>query len=407
MIQYNKYEYQKSYDKNKQILNNYLIKIRKNCKNYDDNYNCDYNCDCDCDCDDNIKQMINIFLEKEREKYNIFAITMGVDDCCQFRSEPLVANGQSIPNVKNTIKMNYRLGGQSIAIMTTILLILTDKNYLNLSDTVDNWIPSVPNSNKITLRMLGNSTSGLKDLALDNPDFLNKFKSDPFQFFSKEELLQIVINSVPLFEPGTDFHFTPHTNLLLLGLIMEMVTCKKMEELLKMYITDPLKISNTKYDDETAIIPCPVLHAFINDKTENQVLETTYWSPSFGTYSTGTTSIVADMMVIIEAIAKGKLITRQSYEELIAPTTVGLGPNTIDRYYALGFTIGGYIIRNKPLFWVVESFNGYNGMWGVIPSTNFKIHIECNTTDEILSAFAIQIFEDFLNYFNIPYKKTF
>ena len=348
------------------------------------------------------------FLEIEKQKYNVNAITLGVS---YENNNHVIAEGDSITNLENEIEMHYRIGGQSIGIYTTLSLILTEKGYFELSNTIDKWLPEVPNSNKITLKMLGNMTAGLKDYALDDPTFSTALDTNPFTYYPKEYLLKLVINSVPLFEPGTDWHYAPHTNILLLGLIMEIVTNTNIKELLKKYIIYPLYLLDTSYNDINALIPNPVLHSFSTERGEffgiGDVLEeSTYWNSSWGAYTSSITSNVKDMITIIGAIASGQLITNASYDELISPDTVGLANNKPDGYYAYGIIVGRYFIENYPLLWLNQTFGGYSGMYGAVPCINFRLHVQCNVQRNENPSYATQIFNDFLDYFDIPYIIT-
>jgi D-alanyl-D-alanine carboxypeptidase len=83
--------------------------------------------------------------------------------------------------------MYFRNGNVAIAYLTTILLRLQDRGRLSADDKLSNWFPGLPEANRITLRMLANSTSGYSDYvrsdafstALDADPFTSTRDSDP------------------------------------------------------------------------------------------------------------------------------------------------------------------------------------------------------------------------------------
>lgn len=332
---------------------------------------------------------LNNYLTIVTKEHKVNAITIGIK---QNEESKIYASGLSMTGVKNTSSNHYRLGGQSIPIFTTILLNLVDERKIRLDDTIDQWYSSIPNSHKITLRMLANSTSGLPDYARDNVDFLPKYYQNPFYVYDKLNLLDLLIDSKPLFEPGTSWHYTPHTNMLLLGLIMEKVTHTTMNDLLREYITAPLNISNTMYNDLTAEMQEPVLHSYT--RIRGVFEESTYWHPSWGGYSTGITSTTDDLLIIYNAIASGSLITDESFNEFIRPMTIGLKDNNNNKYYGFGLMIEGNMM------WINQLFGGYCGYIMIIKNDNdiYVTIVETNTINDATTVNAQKIYEDFYRF---------
>src|SRR5215212_3889716 len=74
-----------------------------------------------------------------------------------------VALGESMTGVPATEDMHFRNGAVAISYLGTVLLQLVDAGTVGLDDTIDAWLPDLPASDRITLRMLANSTSGYVD----------------------------------------------------------------------------------------------------------------------------------------------------------------------------------------------------------------------------------------------------
>jgi len=65
--------------------------------------------------------------------------------------------------------MHFRIGSIAIPYVIDLLLQLQDRGRLSLDDPVSNWLPDLPNADRVTLRMLANSTSGYADWIQENP----------------------------------------------------------------------------------------------------------------------------------------------------------------------------------------------------------------------------------------------
>ncbi len=91
-----------------------------------------------------------------------------------------VTLGESMTGVPATEEMHFRNGAVAISYLGTVLLQLADEGEVGLDDTIDEWLPELPASDRITLRMLANSTSGYVDyVPMDS--FEDAVMEDPFR----------------------------------------------------------------------------------------------------------------------------------------------------------------------------------------------------------------------------------
>jgi CubicO group peptidase (beta-lactamase class C family) len=80
-----------------------------------------------------------------------------------------VAAGESMAGVPANLRMHFRIGSIAIPYVIDLLLQLKDAGCLSLDDTVSKWLPDLPNADRVTLRMLANSTSGYADWVQRTP----------------------------------------------------------------------------------------------------------------------------------------------------------------------------------------------------------------------------------------------
>src|SRR5919107_826805 len=120
---------------------------------------------------------------------------------------------------KATRRVRRVLGGAvAFAYLGTLLMRFVDEGRVSLDDTIDRWIPTLPEADKVTLRMLANQTSGYPDYETD-PAWVAAEQADPFHIWTFEERLPYAFSRPVLFAPGTNWAYA-HTNFMILGEIL-------------------------------------------------------------------------------------------------------------------------------------------------------------------------------------------
>ena len=119
------------------------------------------------------------------------------------------AFGHSMTGVPATTAMHFRNGAVAFAYVSTLLLEFVDEHKVNLNDTIDRWMPSLPEANKVTLKMLANQTTGYPDFETD-PAWLAAFNADPFHIFTFNERLQYAFSRPVQFAPGNELELRAH-----------------------------------------------------------------------------------------------------------------------------------------------------------------------------------------------------
>jgi D-alanyl-D-alanine carboxypeptidase len=114
-----------------------------------------------------------------------------------------------------TRRMHFRIGSIAIPYLIDQLLILQDEGKLSLDDPVSNWLPGLPNGDRVTLRMLANSTSGYPDWIQGNPSFTETLLADIFRQWKTQALMDAAFSQPLICDPGTCFHYA-HTNYVVL-----------------------------------------------------------------------------------------------------------------------------------------------------------------------------------------------
>ena len=311
--------------------------------------------------------------KRAMEKYHLKAVlakvTRGTGEVA------ILAMGESMTGVPATPEMHFRNGAVAISYLGTVLLQLVDEGKVALDDTIEEWLPDAPASEKVTLRMLINCTSGYPDFVAQK-SFDDAIEKDPFRAWTTEEQLSYVAGKPLLYKPGTNWSYA-HTNFVRLGEALSTITGKPLDELIRERIVEPLGMKGTQ-SHQTAVIPEPVLHAYTKERGTYE--DSTFWDPSW-TLAKGSVMItdIHDLATSARAIATGKLVSEKSHKEQVGSSLVGLGgptkkcpegvcaKQTSGFHYGLGtFIVGGWILQNP-------SFYGWGALQAYLPEKDLAI----------------------------------
>ena len=206
-----------------------------------------------------------------------------------------------------TPEVYHRTGSVTKTFTATLLLKAADEGLLSLDDTIDQYVKGVPNGDKITLRQMADMTSGIANYS-ENEQWDNEQTSDPQRVWKPEELAQVGIKDSPLFEPGTEWHYS-NTNYILLGLVLEQVTGKPIGDLYREQIIEPLGLKNTSFPDPAdSSIPEPHAQGYTlqGQSSGDKPIDATDWSPSEAWTAGAMISTVEDLLLYGRALGTGK-----------------------------------------------------------------------------------------------------
>ncbi len=245
----------------------------------------------------------------------------------------------------------FRVGQPMESMVTTVLLQLAAEGKIGLDKPVARYLPDLPRGDRITPRMLANSTAGIADYITDRK-FAEKLYSDPFRKWTYEALMKYANKHHPVFAPGTSWAYS-HTDLLVLGEVLERATGRSMAQLLQKRIFAPLHLDHTAVADTTAIAT-PTFHAYTSERGRYE--DSTYWNPTWALGSGNLNSTVEDIGRWARALGSGELVSTKAHEEQLSSANAGLGPLTKQRYFTYGIAAqGNWLIGNPQL-------QGYRGL---------------------------------------------
>ncbi len=217
--------------------------------------------------------------------------------------------------------------------VVTVLLQLADEGKASLDDSIDEYVPGVPEGQSITLSNVAGMSSGLADYTKVD-GFVELFVEDFTREFTTDELLDFAFAEPLEFEPGTAYSYS-NTNTLLVGKVIESITGRPLVEELDERILDPLELDDTAYHVEGSEVPSPASLGFVVAPDEEPQPVAVAFS-AFGP-SGAMTSNLEDLNRWATALGSGELLssTLQS-ARLDAARPATNGP----RYDEYGLGIG-------------------------------------------------------------------
>src|SRR5215813_9946081 len=208
-----------------------------------------------------------------------------------------------------TTANRFRIGSITKMYTATMILQLVEEGKLKLTDTLDKFLPQIPNAAKITIAQILSHRSGIPNVRREQNAQV-KVSTIPM---AKDEMLALIVKATPDFEPDTKYQYS-NSGYFILGLILEKVTGKTYDRALEERIASKIGLKDT------------YLATGKIDVTKNEALTYIHfggdWKPVSEThpsilFSAGAiVSTPADMAKFIHALFEGKLVSKESLNQM-------------------------------------------------------------------------------------------
>ncbi|MEU4351631.1 serine hydrolase domain-containing protein [Streptomyces sp. NPDC023838] len=259
-----------------------------------------------------------------------------------------------------------RIGSETKTFTVTALLKLVDDHRIRLDDPISAYIHGVPNGRRITLRHLAEMRSGLFSYT-DDAGFQHDLLSDPYRRFTPHQVLAYGFKHRNTFAPGAQFQYS-NSNLVLLGLVIEKVSGRRVEDFIRERVLRPAHLDHTLFPRGLEF-PRPHAHGYTNQTLSGAVEDSTRWNPSWAWSAGAMISNLQDLRRWAKVVATGTLLTPETQRQRLKTLPTGY-PGTS---YGLGiFKSGGWIGHNG-------SIPGYESVTVYLPSRKATLVVMLNT----------------------------
>jgi CubicO group peptidase (beta-lactamase class C family) len=286
--------------------------------------------------------------------------------------------------VSNQTETKHRLGSVTKQFTSMLILQLVEEGKLKLDVPITTYLPDYPKKtgNLITIHHLLTHTSGIPDFT----SFPIYQKELSIKTYSPEALIKIFADSSLQFKPGEKFSYS-NSGYFLLGVIIEKVSGKPFEQILRENILNPLKMNNTGYDHHETILKN---RASGYEKDGNKYINAAYLDMSVP-YSAGALySTVEDLYLWDQALYNEKFLSSKTRDLLFKPYIKEMGSS-----YGYGWSIGKTPLGNTgdsvPVIGHGGGINGFSSLIQRIPSDRHLIVLLNNTGSAALNEMSIAI----------------
>ena len=145
--------------------------------------------------------------------------------------------------VLNDEQTIFQLGSITKQFTSAVILKLQEEKKLNVTDKLSKYFPGYPKGDSITIQQLLTHTSGIYNYTNDQ-DFMAHQVTIP----ANREKMMALFKDKPLdFSPGTSWSYS-NSGYSLLGYIIEAVTKKPYEQVVRSYIFTPIEMTHSGFD---------------------------------------------------------------------------------------------------------------------------------------------------------------
>jgi CubicO group peptidase (beta-lactamase class C family) len=275
-------------------------------------------------------------------------------------------------NVPHELDSRYVIGSVSKQFTAMLVLQLAEEKKLRLDGKISDYLTDFPKDkgDRVTIHQLLCHSSGIPD----NQYFANWYTELWHREYSTKELIELFYGVDLEFSPGSQFAYS-NTGYYICAAIIEKVTGKKYEEVLKERILQPLGMENSGFMDSYQIVP-------------KMATGCMYWNFAYikaphadPTSSIGAGSIystVADLFKWERALAGNKLVSKKFQDLMFEPHIKMRG----NRHYGYGVVLGKEWIAglDKSVGFVEHSGNqpGFSCLLLVFPNDDHSIILLSN-----------------------------
>lgn len=260
--------------------------------------------------------------------------------------------------IPNTPQTRFRIASMTKSFVATAILMLREEGKLTLEDSICKYVDRCPPPwRAVRVHHLLSNSSGI-------PNYFWGTEPDNAVPQTREQILDRLRNKPLEFEPGTRFNYG-NSAWYLLGVVMQEVTDKSYDQVLKEKIFDPLGMRDTGHDDREQILERRArgYSTTIDGELRNAPTEHISWVIAAASlYST-----VSDLYKFERALTQGVLLPKKTVE--LMWTSLDLlwrGPGFTGKEKA-GYGYGWWLLP-KSEYNAQRIVRGTGGMAGFITS---------------------------------------
>ncbi len=248
--------------------------------------------------------------------------------------------------IRNNVNTIFQIGSVTKQFTSAIILQLQQEDKLSVKDKLSKYFPGFPRGDDISIENLLHHTSGIYNYTMDR-----EFMRDKITFPHSEDQMISLFREKPLnFEPGTQWAYS-NSGYVLLGYVIEKVTGKPYETVMRERILTPLGMKRSGFDFTNLKTSDKSTGYFVtpNGNEPSPIVDSTIAFSAGALYST-----VVDLYKWDRAIYTDAILKKSSWNTTFTPALNKYGYGwAIDSMFSKNYTAHGggihgyasYIIR--------------------------------------------------------------
>ncbi|MBB5637580.1 CubicO group peptidase (beta-lactamase class C family) [Pedobacter cryoconitis] len=328
----------------------------------------------------NVTKLDSLF--RAMDEKNVFMGSIAISKNGNLIYSNSIGKADIATNENLSFKTKYRIGSTTKTFTSALVFKAIENRKITLNQTIEEFFPTIENSEKITIEMLLKHRSGIADF-LTADDFANGYTEAK----SKEEMIAIISKLKSDFNPNSKAAYS-NSNYYLLTVILEEIYNKSYQALLNEQIVKPLKLRDTYFGGKINLQNNECYSYHFSDKWEKD----TEGDTSVPLGAGGIVSNPNDLTIFIKNLFKGEIITLESLKTMTQiQDKYGMGIFELPFYDKKGFMHRG-------------SIDSFGSVLCYFPDENLAIAITSNGAIYDKKKVLIAALS---NYFNKPYKIIF
>lgn len=262
----------------------------------------------------------------------------------------------------------FRMGSITKQFAAAVIMQLVDERKLSLDDRVSKFIPGYPQpGGSATVRQLLNHTSGIQPYT-SVPGFMTE--SNISRPHSTSQMIAAFKDLPPVTPPGEAWAYN-NSGYILIGAIIEKVTGQSWHEVVQERFATPLNLPTIRYGVEESAVPNMAKGYTVGEKGPVLASKLHLSVPHA---AGGLIGSARDLAKWSQALHHGKVVSRDSYAQMIAPTRMPDG-----KHVEYGFGLAPGKIRGQAAIGHGGGINGFTTDSVYIPDQDLFVAVFANS----------------------------
>ncbi len=214
--------------------------------------------------------------------------------------------------IKNTLETRFPIASLSKQFTAAAILKLSEQGKLSTNDKLSKFFPDYPKGDSITIHMLLNHTSGIREYSEKGDLF--KFNTGNSEI-PKDSIIRIFKKLTFNFSPGSFWGYS-NTGYILLGYIIEQVSGQSYGDYVNKTIFEPANMVNSGTFKQNLLIP---KKAYGYSKSQDGVITQMVLPFNIGYSDGGLYSTVNDLFKWSSSLNSHKIISKESLSKMMTP----------------------------------------------------------------------------------------